>query len=101
MTTTTKTRLWVGLGGNVVCDQHAGASLKALIESNQNATTHKTTTDSWFSTTSQFIDNLPCETCVDWSTLILSDESEWCDDCKVAETHLSDMDCLAYENEAK
>lgn len=24
---------------------------------------------------------------------------EWCDRCKTEETHLNDMDCLAYENE--
>jgi hypothetical protein len=24
---------------------------------------------------------------------------EWCDVCKTDETHLNDMDCLAYENE--
>ena len=26
---------------------------------------------------------------------------EYCDICKVEETHLNDMDCLAYENEQK
>lgn len=30
------------------------------------------------------------------STLI---NDEWCDRCKTDETHLNDMDCLAYENE--
>lgn len=27
-------------------------------------------------------------------------EKEYCDRCKVEENHLSDMDCLAYENES-
>jgi len=27
-------------------------------------------------------------------------EEEYCDRCKVKEIHLSDMDCLAYENES-
>jgi len=27
-------------------------------------------------------------------------EKEYCDKCKVEETHLSDIDCLAYENES-
>jgi hypothetical protein len=29
------------------------------------------------------------------------DDEEYCNICKVEETHLSDMDCLAYENEQK
>lgn len=28
-------------------------------------------------------------------------EKEYCDRCKVEEIHLSDIDCLAYENEVK
>lgn len=28
-------------------------------------------------------------------------EKEYCDRCKVEETHLSDMDCLAFENEGE
>ncbi len=27
-------------------------------------------------------------------------EKEYCDKCKTEETHLSDIDCLAYENES-
>lgn len=28
-------------------------------------------------------------------------EKEYCDRCKVEETHLSDLDCLAFENEGE
>ena len=30
---------------------------------------------------------------------MIKNSEEWCNRCKIDETHLNDMDCLAYENE--
>jgi len=64
--TTRLQRLWLGTGGDVTCDEHAGVYLKAEIANNPSATMHTTPLDWWiiYSTGS-----FPCETCHPWRNI--------------------------------
>lgn len=59
-------RLWVGTGGSVTCDEHAGTYLRSAIENDPTADNHITPLDWW---TLYITRGLPCETCVPWNSL--------------------------------
>jgi hypothetical protein len=61
-------RLWVGAGGSVTCDAHAGVYLKSAIENDPTATHHETPLDWWLEYS---LRELPCETCTPWMSLEL------------------------------
>ena len=62
-------RLWVSDDGSVTCDGHAGAYLRYAIEANPVAISHRTPLGTWDAFSMNLLGALPCETCVDWSTL--------------------------------
>lgn len=65
-------RLWVSDNGDVVCDEHAGHYLQAAIKAKPKAWSHRTPLDNWTMYYERLLGGLPCETCVDWSTLELN-----------------------------
>jgi len=68
---TKKQQLWVSDNGSVTCAKHAGTYLQLAIQHRPNAITHKTPLDTWSLYAEHLLGGLPCETCVDWSTLDL------------------------------
>jgi hypothetical protein len=64
-------RLWVSDNGSVTCDEHAGTYLRCAIEARPKAKSHCTPLDNWSMYFEHLLGGLPCETCVDWSTLVL------------------------------
>ena len=65
-------KLWVSDNGNVTCLKHAGAYLKSAIQAKPKAITHRTPLDTWSLYAEHLLKGLPCESCVDWSTLELN-----------------------------
>lgn len=66
-------RLWVSDNGNVLCDNHAGTYLRTAIQAKPKAKTHRTPLDIWTSYSLNRIGGLPCEVCVDWSSLVIEE----------------------------
>ena len=62
-------RLWVSDDGSVICDGHAGVYLRSAIEANPVAISHRTPLGTWDAFSMDLLGALPCEVCVDWSTL--------------------------------
>lgn len=59
----TNNRLWVGTGGSVTCDEHAGHYLKSAIDNDPTARMHTTPLDWWVIYSDA---SFPCETCTPW-----------------------------------
>ena len=64
-------RLWVSDNGDVLCDNHAGTYLRASIQAKPKAKMHHTPLDTWTAYSLNRPGGLPCEVCVDWSSLVL------------------------------
>jgi len=62
----TSNRLWVGTGGSVTCDEHAGSYLKSAIQNEPMAIMHTTPLDWWVVYSEA---SFPCETCTPWKDI--------------------------------
>lgn len=71
----TNERLWVSDNGSVTCDNHAGVYLASEIKAKPKAKSHRTPLGTWDAYALNLLGGLPCETCVDWSSLDLSEEA--------------------------
>jgi hypothetical protein len=62
-------RLWVSDGGDVLCDEHAGAYLRSSIQAKPKAKSHRTPLGTWDMYYAHLLGGIPCMSCVDWKTL--------------------------------
>lgn len=61
--------LWVSNRGDVTCEKHAGVYLTLAIKERPKAKSHTTPLGNYIKATYQDTGGLPCEMCVDWSTM--------------------------------